>query len=39
MYRSSHTTELYNPEDRLRSRGIARSGFPPLTNIPNCCLP
>ncbi len=36
---SFQTTEVYNPEDLHPSRGIARSGFPPLTNIPNCCLP
>ena len=23
----------------LRSRGVAASGFPPLCNIPHCCLP
>ena len=38
-YHFSLTTEFYNPKDRHHSRGIARSGFPPLTNIPNCCLP
>jgi len=27
------------PEGLLRSRGIAGSGFPPLSNIPYCCLP
>jgi hypothetical protein len=26
-------------EDLLPSRGVAGSGFPPLTNIPHCCLP
>ena len=26
-------------EDRLPSRGVAASGFPPLCNIPHCCLP
>ena len=23
----------------LHSRGVAASGFPPLCNIPHCCLP
>ena len=27
------------PESLHHSRGIAGSGFPPLSNIPNCCLP
>ena len=36
---SSPKTEVYNPEDRLPSRGVAASGFPPLCNIPHCCLP
>ena len=27
------------PEGRLPSRGVAASGFPPLCNIPHCCLP
>ena len=27
------------PEGLLRSRGVAASGFPPLRNIPHCCLP
>ena len=27
------------PEGLLHSRGIAGSGFPPLSNIPYCCLP
>ncbi len=31
---SSPKTEVYNPEDRLPSRGVAASGFPPLCNIP-----
>ena len=26
-------------EDRLPSRGVAASEFPPLCNIPHCCLP
>ena len=27
------------PEDLLRSRGVAASGFRPLSNIPYCCHP
>jgi len=27
------------PEGLLPSRGVAASGFPPLRNIPHCCLP
>ena len=27
------------PEGLLHSRGVAASGFPPLRNIPYCCLP
>ena len=27
------------PEGRHHSRGVAASGFPPLCNIPHCCLP
>ena len=27
------------PEGRLRSRGVAPSGFRPLRKIPHCCLP
>ena len=27
------------PEILLHSRGVAASGFPPLCNIPHCCLP
>ena len=27
------------PEGLLHSRGVAASGFPPLRNIPHCCLP
>ena len=27
------------PESLLPSRGVAGSGFPPLPNIPHCCLP
>ena len=26
-------------ENLLPSRGVAGSGFPPLPNIPHCCLP
>ncbi len=26
-------------EDLLHTRGIAGSGFRPLSNIPHCCLP
>ena len=26
-------------EDLPHSRGVAASGFPPLRNIPYCCLP
>ena len=36
---SSYIKEVYNPEGRLPSRGMAGSEFPPLTNIPYCCLP
>ena len=46
-YRHSHI--LYVPffpcnralqsENLLHSRGVARSGFPPLPKIPYCCLP
>ena len=39
-------TVIFFPADRalhteilLRSRGVAASGFPPLCNIPHCCLP
>ena len=28
-----------HPEGFLHSRGVAGSGFPPLPNIPHCCLP
>ena len=38
--------EVFLPADRalhteilLHSRGVAASGFPPLCNIPHCCLP
>ena len=27
------------PEGLHHSRGMAGSGFPPLSKIPNCCLP
>ena len=30
---------VLQPEGLLHSRGIAGSGFPPLSNIPYCCLP
>ena len=33
IHRSLHTEIL------LPSRGVAASGFPPLCNIPHCCLP
>ena len=39
-------TVIFFPADRalhteilLHSRGVAGSGFPPLSNIPHCCLP
>jgi len=39
-------TVIFFPADRslhteilLPSRGVAASGFPPLCNIPHCCLP
>ncbi len=39
----SHTFFSYNralrSENLLHSRGVARSGFPPLPKIPYCCLP
>jgi len=28
-----------HPEGLLPPRGVAGSGFPPLPNIPHCCLP
>ena len=28
-----------HPEGFLHPRGVAGSGFPPLPNIPHCCLP
>ena len=33
-----HNRALH-PEGFLHSRGVAGSGFPPLPNIPHCCLP
>ena len=30
---------VYNPEGIHPARGMAGSGFRPLTNIPYCCLP
>ncbi len=36
---SSHIKEVYNPEGLNPSRGMAGSGFRPLSNIPYCCLP
>jgi hypothetical protein len=27
------------PEGRHPARGVAASGFPPLSKIPDCCLP
>ena len=30
---------VLQPEGLLHSRGMAGSGLPPLSNIPNCCLP
>ncbi len=40
------TNNLFFPPDRalqpeglLHPRGVAASGFPPLRNIPHCCLP
>ena len=39
----SHTFFSYNralrSENLLHSRGVARSGLPPLPKIPYCCLP
>nr|AOE11686.1 hypothetical protein [uncultured bacterium] len=35
----SHIKAVYNPEGRLPARGMAGSEFPPLPNIPHCCLP
>jgi hypothetical protein len=31
--------EVYNPEGLHPPRGMAGSEFPPLSNIPYCCLP
>ena len=36
---SSLLKEVYDPKSLRPSRGIAGSGFRPLSNIPNCCLP
>ena len=36
---SSLRTEFYNPRAFNHSRGVAGSGFRPLSNIPHCCLP
>jgi hypothetical protein len=36
---SSPRTEFYNPKAFNHSRGVAGSGFRPLSNIPYCCLP
>ena len=43
---SQSGTVIFFPADRalhteilLHSRGVAASGFPPLCNIPHCCLP
>ena len=33
------TESALQPEGLLHTRGIAGSGFPPLSNIPHCCLP
>jgi hypothetical protein len=33
------TERTLRPEGLHHSRGMAGSGFPPLSNIPNCCLP
>ncbi len=35
----SHPKEVYNAERLRPSRGMAGSGFRPLSNIPYCCLP
>ena len=32
------TERTLQPEGLLHSRGMAASGFPPLRNIPHCCL-
>ena len=36
---SSLLKAVYNPEGFHPARGMAGSEFPPLTNIPYCCLP
>ena len=33
------TESALQPAGLLHTRGIAGSGFPPLSNIPYCCLP
>ena len=33
------TESALQPSGLLHTRGIAGSGFPPLSNIPHCCLP
>ena len=33
------TDRSLHPEGLHQSRGVAASGFPPLRNIPHCCLP
>jgi hypothetical protein len=39
-YQPFLTTEsALQPEGLLHTRGMAASGFPPLCNIPHCCLP
>ena len=35
----SRTKAVYDPEGLHPARGMAGSGFRPLTNIPYCCLP
>ena len=44
LYRYRHKSFVpvergLQPEGRHPSRGVAASGFPPLCNIPHCCLP
>ncbi len=33
------TDRALRPESLHHSRGVAGSGFPPLSKIPHCCLP
>src|SRR5690606_32114902 len=33
------TERALQPAGLLHPRGVAGSGFPPLSNIPHCCLP